>query len=241
VINDSGDAAKLYAINLGGEIVATVEIKDAENFDWEDIASFKIEGVPYILIADIGNNVVHRDIFSLYLIKEPPVQDGKITIERRIDFRYIDGPRDCESISIDPVNKKIILLSKRDVPAVLYEIDFAHADGVAMAQRVGEIYSIPQPIPDEIKTYLDRFHAQPTAMDILPDDSRLAVLTYRRLFVYGHHPNKAMIESLNQMDRAMIEYPPLQQAEAMCFDFDNKSILITTEKVPAQILRIRLE
>jgi len=241
VINDSGDAPRLYAINTEGEIIAVVEIRGAENFDWEDLTSLEIDGEPHLLIADIGNNVVHRDVFSLYLIKEPPLQNGAMALERRIDFQYSDGARDCESIAFDSVHQKILLLSKRDVPAVLYELDFSISDDLLTAQRVGEVYSIPQPIAEETIKHLDQFHAQPTAMDVLPDDSKLAVLTYRRLFVYSHQPGEALIASLNNMNRAMIEYPPLEQAEAMCFGFDQKSVLITTEKLPAQILRIRFD
>lgn len=241
VINDSGDAPRLYALNTAGKVIAVVDVDGAENLDWEDLASFEIDGVPHLLIADIGNNVVHRDVFSLYLIKEPPLQDGTVAVEQRFNFQYVDGARDCESISFDPVHQKILLLSKRDVPAILYELDFINTDVPLIAQRAGEVFSIPQPVAEEMKKHLDQFHAQPTAMDVLPDDSKLAILTYRRLFVYDHHPDKTIIESLNQMNRAMVEYPALEQAEAMCFDFDYKSILITTEKLPAQILRIQLE
>ncbi|RQW02584.1 hypothetical protein EH223_12175 [candidate division KSB1 bacterium] len=73
--------------------------------------------------------------------------------------------------------------------------------------------------------------------DILSDYSMLSVLSYRRVFLYPHQPDKPIINSLNS-ERVLIEHPALEQAEAMCFDTDNMSILITTEKLPALILNI---
>lgn len=239
VINDSGDDARLYAINASGIIVAEVKVRDADNIDWEDLASFKMDGESYLLIADVGNNVDPRDVFSLYLVKEPDIQDGKVDWQRRIDFRYSDGSPDCESVAVDAVNKKILLLSKRDVPPVLYELDLLADSGINTAKRVGEVTTIPQPTEDEKKKYLDQFHAQPTALDILPDASKIAILTYRRLFIYDHKLNESYLVSLNRSDRALIEYPALEQAEAMCFY--GESVLITTEKLPAEILKISMQ
>ncbi|MFD2015217.1 hypothetical protein ACFSJQ_04085 [Vibrio olivae] len=59
VNNDSGNAAEIYAINPQGERLATVTIPDIdlEWLDWEDMASFEMDGKAYLMIADVGDNL----------------------------------------------------------------------------------------------------------------------------------------------------------------------------------------
>ncbi len=240
VLNDSGDKAFIYALKKNGDFIAAVKIKDADNNDWEDLASFQMDGVPYLLIGDIGANVSNPETFSLYLVKEPHVTDDNVDLERRIDFRYNDGSRDCEAMAVDPIRGKILLLSKRDSPARLYEIDLHSNLQIQTAYFRGQVTSIPQPTDAEIQSHLDRYHAQPTALDIQPN-AKIAVLTYRRLFVYDIASQQSYVEAMNDSNGAIIEYPALKQAEAMCFDYDGRSILITTEDLPAEILKISFE
>ena len=240
VLNDSGDKARIYALHRSGEFLAEVKIENADNDDWEDLASFELDGQPHLLIGDIGANVSDPDQFTLYLVKEPLLTDEKVDVERRIDFRYNDGARDCEALAVDPVRGKILLLSKRDVPARLYEIDLYSKLSLATAYFRGEVTSIPQPTNDEIKSNLDKYHAQPTALDIRPNN-KMAVLTYRRLFTYDLSSQMSYNDALNDSSRALIEYPALKQAEAMCVDVDGRSVLITTENLPAEILKISFE
>ncbi len=83
-----------------------------------------------------------------------------------IAFTYEDGPRDCESVAVDIVNEKILLLSKRDQPPVLYEIPLNKQKNI-VAKRLGEIKTLPQPTQNDIRLikYLN-YTTQPTAMDI---------------------------------------------------------------------------
>ena len=239
VVNDSGDDANVYAISKSGEILTTVKLEQAVNYDWEDVASFELDGQTFLLIADIGGNTAFRDIFTLYVLKEPSIQDNRASIAWKLHFKYEDGARDAEAVFVDVKSGKILLLSKRDVPAVLYELPLRPTSSQALiALRVGEIGSIPQPLADEINHRLDRYHAQPTSMDISPDHSKLAVLTYRRMFVYEHEQNESWLQTLNKPP-VIFEFPKLEQAEAICFD--HKNILITTENVPAPILQVELD
>jgi len=240
VINDSGDDARVYAIDEYGTLLSSTKVNGAENLDWEDIASFEKDGKSYLLIADIGNNTVYRDIFTLYVIEEPGLGFSTSDIVWQIQFQYENGPRDTEAVAVDLLYETILLLSKRDVPAVLYELPLKPAQGVLSARRLGDVTSIPQPRRAEIKTALDYYHAQPTAMDMTPDGARLAILTYRRLFIYDLHPDKTIIESLNQKPQ-QFEFPTLAQPEALCFSMDQNALFTTTENVPAPLLKITVE
>lgn len=242
VVNDSGDDALLYAISKKGNLVQTCRIKNAENQDWEDLASFTLADTAYLVIADIGNNVRHRDIFTLYILKEPRVVGGTVTasvpVDRIIRFQYQDGPRDCEAMAVDVDRNAIVILSKRNAPPLLYSIPLdANPDEIVVARLLGHVHSIPEPQEDEIVSYLDRFHAQPTALDLASRGHQVAILTYRRLFLYPRADDETLIETVNK-EALMIEFPKLEQAESMCFDFDQESVLITSEQLPAPLIRI---
>lgn len=82
VHNDSGDAARLYAIAGGGEVLATVVLDGVTAGDWEDIASGPGTGrsePPLLYVGDIGNNQVitggasSRDTIRVNRIEEPEV------------------------------------------------------------------------------------------------------------------------------------------------------------------------
>lgn len=65
VHNDSGDSAKLYQIDTtNGAVIRTKIIKNAVNYDWEDIT--KDEN--YLYIADVGNNSGTRDSLKIYKV-----------------------------------------------------------------------------------------------------------------------------------------------------------------------------
>ena len=55
VINDDGPSV-LHAIDSTGGMLGRVKLIDASNRDWEDLASFTLDGTPYLLLADIGDN-----------------------------------------------------------------------------------------------------------------------------------------------------------------------------------------
>ena len=62
--NDSGNAPRLYVINLEGKLVLESTIHGTVNRDWEDLAS---DGSHYF-IADIGNNKGKRKDLTIYIL-----------------------------------------------------------------------------------------------------------------------------------------------------------------------------
>lgn len=85
---DSGGKAELYEINATtGAITRTVDITNATNVDWEDIA----QDTAYIYIGDIGNNSGNRTDLKIYKISKADynTSDGKVTAEI-ISYSYAD-------------------------------------------------------------------------------------------------------------------------------------------------------
>jgi len=95
--NDGGNKSELYLLNLKGEILRTVDVKDTKNHDWEDIA---IDDT-YIYIGDIGNNENKRDNLSIVKIKISDVLTRDVVKAETIKFQY------AEQSSFPPKNDSL--------------------------------------------------------------------------------------------------------------------------------------
>ena len=202
-LNDGGSKPRLYAFDLTGAHRGRIKLRDARNRDWEDIASFMLDGKPYLLVADVGDNDRRRKKVSFYVIAEPDLDaDNKIELKSawRVDFRYPEGPRDAEAVAVDATNERVIVLTKRDLPPVLYELPLRpKGDTTVTATRLGTIESLPRPSrPDVDQAVFTRdWHWQPTGMDLSPDGSLAAILTYRAVYVFRLDPGMNLYDSLS--------------------------------------------
>ena len=121
-MNDGGSKPRLHAIDGSGFHRGRIRLDDVDNRDWEDLSSFTVDGTPYLLVADTGDNDAERDAVSLHVVLEPDLaDDDKVRVDPAwsIDFRYPDGPRDVEAAAVDPGRGQVLLLSKREWPPVL--------------------------------------------------------------------------------------------------------------------------
>ena len=74
-LNDSGHAASLFELDENLNLVREIAISQVLNRDWEDLASFQLDGIPYLLVADTGNNFRLRSEVSLILLREPSARE----------------------------------------------------------------------------------------------------------------------------------------------------------------------
>ncbi|WP_137225055.1 hypothetical protein [Shewanella sp. MEBiC00475] len=256
--NDSGDTARIFAIDTQGNPLATVNITGVKNIDWEDIASFVYQGESYLLIADVGDNQAKRSQYQLHLIKEPDLSqlNGQKTLSVKpswsMTFTYPDGAHDCESVAVDLAKQKILLLTKRDKLPILFELPLIAPSGqnasnnssVEMvnkqAKRLGEIAPLPTAMLDyaSIYTWIG-FAGKPTAMDISADGLSAVVLTYTHAF-YFTQPQPSDWLSLFATQPQQIMLPSIKQAEAVGFSQDGRSIFITSERLPAPLYKMDL-
>lgn len=115
--NDSGDIPRIFLVDKAGNTLTQGTIETASANDWEDIASFELNGISYLIIADIGDNASSRSQYNLYIIEEPNYNSSganpsSYAIKRRINFTYDTGSQNCESLAVDVESGKIILVSK---------------------------------------------------------------------------------------------------------------------------------
>ncbi len=86
-INDSGNTAEIHRLNRQGELLASIEVKNAENRDWEAMA----QDEDYVYLADTGNNLNRRDEFFIYRIAWDSLDEaGDSVAAEVIEFSYGD-------------------------------------------------------------------------------------------------------------------------------------------------------
>lgn len=241
--NDSGHAARLFAIDGPERRVTAVDVIDAELVDWEDIAAGVVDGRPMLIIGDVGDNARRRDHVTLYVVDEPEVETDRsttgdrqdaATVRRRIDVRYPDGPKDCEAIAIDAERRRVILIAKQALPtAGVYAVPIpaeekeaageaaerGEAGRVVVAERIG---TLPLPMV--------------TGMDIRSDGLRMAVVGYFDLFLFDREAKEDWPAALRRVP-VHVALPKLKQTEAVCFD-RHGDIWITSEGSPMPMVRV---
>ena len=106
--NDSGDRPRLYAFDDTGKHLGTCDVEGAKANDWEDMASFNLDGNAYLLVGDIGDNRGKRETCELYLIEEAAPDEEKLVVLRTVRYSYDSGSQDCESIGFDTTTRQVL-------------------------------------------------------------------------------------------------------------------------------------
>lgn len=192
VHNDSGDEARLFAIDADARVLRPpyMPVSEADwpghviygawNFDWEDIAL--ADGVLYI--ADVGNNGNARRDLGIYVVNEPdPLAIPRMRTLSFLPVRYPDQESyparlwhfDCEAVFV--ADDKLYFITKHRRPgeiggfeagAKLYRLDTAFTDRENVLTLVGTREDI----------------VLATGADLSPDGARLAVSTYDALWIF---------------------------------------------------------
>lgn len=167
-IEDSGNEAVLYALDIDGSLLAEVPIA-APNVDWEDLAIAPCGETDCLWIADVGDNNFVRTDAQLLVLEEPDVSRGGVlaaVTPRSVPVRYADGPVNVEALVVD-THGTPLLFSKED-----------SGETELFTPRGGQFVSIGSiPVASSGDTARD---SRVTAADLWNDDSELLLRTYRR-------------------------------------------------------------
>ncbi|OHB72444.1 MAG: hypothetical protein A2V70_14495 [Planctomycetes bacterium RBG_13_63_9] len=227
--NDSGDAARIYAFDAKGKDLGSCALADVPAYDWEDMASFVLEGKSYLLIGEVGNNGLGAEVHMLYLIEEPPINPVRGVIPRQIPvvqlirFRYEDAYRDCEAVALDATTKTILLVTKQwGAECSAYAIPWPKNDPkkVLVARKIA-VLGIPLT----------------TAMDVSPDGRRAIVATYANAYEYVRNPEEDWAKAFSRPPR-MVSLPRRTQGESICYGADGRTLYLTSEKLPTPLWEV---
>lgn len=200
-----------------------------------------LDGEPYVLVADVGDNNARRGKLTLYIAKEPRVDENKTKVDWEIDFEYPNGPRDSEAVAVDIDNERVLVLSKRDIPPSLYEVPLREVDGKVAAKWLGTLDSLPRPSRRDVEfaQKLKSWHWQPVGMDISADNRAAVILTYRAVYYYLRRPGQNWFDALNGKP-VRIGLGNFANAEAVAFGDDARTVYVTGENRNSLLLRVNL-
>lgn len=241
VHNDSDDEAQLFAIDQSGKVRGALTLDGVENIDWEDMAAFEHEGRPYLLVADTGDNGGIRTTLRLLVVVEPErLQDDQhASVAWTLAFRWPDGARDCEAVAVDAAAGIVYLVAKKRVPPEVWRIPLhPGGDAPVLAERVGTLAGVVQPSAADLEKnpVYGRYRSQITAADISPDGRWFAALNYRTAYLYARGGDEDWAQAMAR-DPVELDLPWLPQAEAIAFDGTGSAVWISSEKLPAPLLR----
>jgi Bacterial Ig-like domain (group 2)/Secretion system C-terminal sorting domain/Carbohydrate binding module (family 35) len=233
VHNDSGDSPRIFLVDKSGNTLTVGTIANASANDWEDIASFQLNGTSYLVIADIGDNASARSQYSLYIIEEPkPNTDGTypstFPILRRINFTYDTGAQNCESLAVDVQSGKIIMVSKTSYGGT-QKIRYVHQLPLSVAS--GTVTDVAQKI-QQFGTIAEAT----TGMDI-SNDGRYAIIhtVLDGNFEFTRNQNETWAEAFVKEPRR-IGIPEDRGFEAICYGTNGVDLYLMKEGLNSPIL-----
>jgi len=245
-INDGGHAPALHALTFDGRPLGRWPL-DVINRDWEDMAAFRIDGEPYLLIADSGDNARRLDEIVLHVVAEPVARGPDaapgtpLVVERSLRVRYEDGPHDVEAVAVDETSGVIWLLPKepvadgRGVAGGAYtlplpgRLDPVRPDEPLLARRATTLAPVSRGLVERLAASVTGVDLeQPTAFDIAADGRRGCLLTYRRIRCFERADGEDWSETLSRPGTALSGHD-LDQAEALAVAADGSRLLFTSE------------
>lgn len=212
--NDSGDAARVFAVGPDGRVLATLRLAGVVARDWEAIAAGRDErGQPALFVGDIGDNRGTWPSVAVYRISEPATLRNATVPARRFRLRYPDGPRNAEALLVDPRSNRLFVASKDALGGGLYEAPAElRGDRVNLLRRVA---SAPPVITDGAFS---------------PDGRSFVLRGYLDAYVYT--------ASGKQIDRFSL--PAQEQGESITYTRDGRDVLVGSEGADSPVWRVRL-
>ncbi len=234
----------MHAVSPDGARRGEFKLKKSDNKDWEDLASFRLDGEAYLMIADIGDNNARRKKRTLYFVREPLAEpDAKATTNWEVSYRYPDGPRDAESAAVDVAGGRALILSKRDIPPQLYAVPLqAESENTVVATPLGTITSLPRPTRQDVEfaPKTDDWHWQPVGMDISDDGLAAVILTYSAVYYYQRTADQDWVDAFRSRP-LRIGIGNFQNAEAVAFADDARTVVVTGENRHALLISVDLQ
>jgi hypothetical protein len=242
-LNDSGGEPCVFAIDRAGKTRAKVRVRDAANFDWEDIAlGNDKKGAPALFIADIGDNLRIRPTLQIYQIPEPelsapgkPVEETSSASPKIWRFYYPDGKHNAESLLVHPQTRRMYILTKSDDgPSTLYAFPETLKDDASMKLEKITTLVFPALIRAGKRPH---DNCMTTSAGFSPDASRMLVCTYSSLYEWTLPKEKPLAEALKAPPlRLMPEL--VRQMEGACYDADSQTLWFSSEGLPTPLYRV---
>jgi hypothetical protein len=234
VHNDSGDTSRFFAITPDGKLKTTIFFNGDKKVhlgvrDCEDIAvgPGPVKGKSYVYIGDIGDNASVWPYITIYRIPEKKSwATDSITNATAValNFRYPDGPKDAETMMVDPIEKLFYIVSKRGDTVGVYTAPLnSHVkDTVVLTKRAKLFFPGFKPFK------------WITAGDISKDGQHVLLKSYEKVYYWKREPHEHIWDTMLRKPEEP-SYKAEKQGEAISFTPDGKGYYTTSEGVFAPI------
>ncbi|WP_299677835.1 hypothetical protein [uncultured Dokdonia sp.] len=187
-INDSGGTATIFSIHLDHkEIEQDISISNAQNVDWEDLASFEND----LFVGDFGNNDNKRKDQTIYWVENvDQITPGSFsafaktttfTFEDQKEYPPKKGNQNFDVESFFVHNTNFYLFTRNRESHKKF-------DGIT------KVYKIPMKegaqkaiLIDEFETCSDRDDCQVTSAAIHHETGKIALLTYNKVWIFDNY------------------------------------------------------
>jgi len=220
MINDSGNASKLFAVNEKGNIKKKLNI-NAENNDWEDLTS---DDKGNIYIGDFGNNNNNRKNLTILKVSNDSLNNsGEVAVER-ILFKYPNQHK------FPPKKKQFYF----DCEAFFYHRDSLFLFTKSRAHNnFGQtsLYKIPAKPGNYIAQYISTFNTCSdmdcwiTGADISKDGKYVVLLSPRSVWMFTNYKGTDFFSGT----ATELDLNHNSQKEGICFK-NEKTLYIVDEK-----------
>jgi hypothetical protein len=231
VHNDSGDTSRFFAILPTGEVKSTIYFKgDPKEHlgvrDCEDIAvgPGPVKGKSYVYMGDIGDNYSSGTYLTVYRMEEKRSW-AKDSIANAADatpinLKYPDGPKDAETLMIDPVEKLMYIVTKRQDSVTVYSspLNYKSNDTVVLTKRC--------------KLFFPGYKLFKwiTAGDISKDGQQVLIKSYTKVYYWQREGNEPIWKTIQRKPQ-ILPYIQEKQGEAIGFTPDGKGYYTCSEGV----------
>ena len=192
--NDGGHAAMLFAYDSTGTPRGAVQVRDADNTDWEAIAIGPCPGGECLYIGDVGDNAARRSYVQVWRVPSL-VSTARVTESatlRRIV--YAGGARDVEAMWVAPdtsvwfaTKRPQVDAQGRPRPSQLYRVPASAWSSGSTATVTAELVdSLPiVPLASRSRDWV----TDASLSSVMADGRRrLAMLTYGSVYVFDADP-----------------------------------------------------
>ena len=216
--NDSGNGPDIFLIDQNLNVRRHYILGGVRNRDWEDIV---VGPGPdstknYVYVGEIGDNDAVYPLKYIYRFEEPVLDSAQnpvvISNVETITFRLPDEQKDTEAFFIDPKTQDLIVISKREDPVNVYQIEFPYSTSDTIIAKKKMMLPLTQIV----------------AASFSPDGVELLMKNYNHIYYWPNAENRSLMELLKEIPTE-IPYIIEPQGESITWAIDNSGFFTLSE------------
>lgn len=223
--NDRGNTNHLFVIDPeNGKVTQTIEVKGADNVDWEDLTNSR----QHLFIGDMGNNNGDRNDLKIYMVHLDAFNfsgDGAVDVSGIIEFSYPNQTHFSKSKD-----------HNFDCEAIIYREGHIYLFSKNRLNNQSDLYRIPATPGIYQAELLGSFETRGliTGADIHPGGHQVTLLGYRKngdcfLWILDNFENNQFFMGAKKYIR-LGRFNRLGQMEGIVYK-DDSAYYISSEKV----------